>query len=151
VKEKKEKKKVFYSQKKNKAQVYSTACVMCYDDHDDDATSHITTHDTTLIVQTPLSHGTPTSHSHSRLSLYILFPLYVSLLLQEKISGGREERRRRRRSSARGPMRPHLGLNFLFRFFFLQFIGLVLSFVKIVAKDLFNSFLGLIYYYFFFL
>jgi hypothetical protein len=49
-------------------------------------TPYIMTHDTTLIVLTPLSHGTHFTFTFSTLSLSlsILFPLSVSLLLQEK-------------------------------------------------------------------
>jgi len=76
--EKKNRKSVI--QPKSRAQVYSAAYVMCHDD----STPHIMTHDAILIVLTLLLHGTHSTFILSTLSLYILFPLSISLLLLEK-------------------------------------------------------------------
>jgi hypothetical protein len=124
--------------------VYSATCVMCHND----ATSHIMTHDATLIVRTLLSHSTHFTFTLSTLSLSLsLYYIFLSLFFfffKRRSDGrcGREEReeRRRRRRGSEGTMRPHLGLNFLFIFSFYNLWGLVLSFVKIVADALFNFF-----------
>jgi hypothetical protein len=74
-----------------------------------DATPHIMTQDTALIVLTPLSYGTnfTFTFTFTTLSLYIYIFYFLSLFLFffKRRSGGRcgREERRRRRGSAKGP------------------------------------------------
>jgi hypothetical protein len=105
--------KVLYNQKvKPKCTVLPASCIMMI-------TPHIMTHDTTLIVLTPLSHGTHFTFTFSTLSLSlslsILFPLSVSLLLQEKKWWKMWKRRKKKKEKGfcEGTIRSHLGLNFL--------------------------------------
>jgi hypothetical protein len=105
--------KVLYNQKvKPKCTVLPASCIMMI-------TPHIMTHDTTLIVLTPLSHGTHFTFTFSTLSLSLSLSLFYFLSLFlfffKRRSGGRcgrEERRRRRRGSAKGPYDRIWGLIF---------------------------------------
>lgn len=110
-------------------------------------------------------------HTHTQLSLSLsLYSISSLFLFFKRRSGGdnrcgREERRRTRKGFYKGTLRPHLGLNYLFIYLFLQFMrscsffcekscstylifffgGLILSFVKIVERPYLIFFLGLIH------
>jgi hypothetical protein len=112
--------------------VYSATCVMCHND----ATSHIMTHDATLIVRTLLSHSTHFTFTLSTLSLslslyIIFFSLCFSFSSREEVMEDVEEKKEKKEEEGEGVLKGpcDLILGLIFYLFFLSTIYGVLFFL----------------------